>query len=130
MNLICIPSVIYIVLLSTIFHHPLSPSFTHLNLLGRLLELVVAVAVLLKVDAESDGSKLPARGVINPPPSILMGIINSRGLFFIGWLPLPLTLIVLCVAFVEVAVSVSESFVDCRDRDERNVLAVEERCCC
>lgn len=36
----------------------------------------------------------------------------------------------LCVAFavVVVAVSVSESFVDCRDSDERNVLAVEDRC--
>lgn len=101
---------------------------THLNLLGRLL-VVAVLAVLLNVDAESEGSKLPARGVIKPPPSILIGIMNSRGLFLIGWLPLPLTLIVLCVAFV-VVVSVSESLVDCRDNDDRNVFPVDERCCC
>lgn len=33
---------------------------------------------------DSDGSKLLARGVTNPPPSTAIGIINSRGLFLMG----------------------------------------------
>lgn len=95
--------------------------------MGLELAEVAVVAVLLNVDAESDGSKLPARGVIKPPPSILIGMMNSLGLFLIGWFAPP-TLIVLCVAFVVVvAVSVSESFVDCRDNDDRIVFAVDER---
>lgn len=100
--------------------------------MGRLAaDKLTDVAVLLNVDAESDGSRLPARGVINPPPSILIGIMNSRGLFLIGWFAPPLTLIVLFVALVPVvvAVSVSESLVDWRDNDPRKVLPVDERCC-
>ena len=62
---------------------PTPHSFTHPNRLGRLPEVKV-VALLLNVDADSEGSKLPALGVMSPPPSILIGMINSRGLFLIG----------------------------------------------
>lgn len=40
----------------------------------------VEVVVVL----DSDGSRLLARGCINPPPSTAMGIMNSRGLFLMG----------------------------------------------
>lgn len=62
----------------------------------------------LDVVALSEGSMLPSRGVINPPPSTAMGIMNSRGLFLIGC---DEPVIVDCDMFV-VVVSDSESFVD------------------
>lgn len=75
---------------------------------------------LLKVERleavwlDSDGSMLPSRGVMKPPPSIAIGIMNSRGLFLIGW-DEPVT--VDCDIFAVVVVSDSESLVDCRDSE-------------
>lgn len=48
------------------------------------------VELLAVVWFDSDGSRLPARGVTKPPPSTAIGMINSRGLFLIGWVPPPL----------------------------------------
>lgn len=68
-----------------------------------LLEVLVAA-----VWPESDGSMLPSRGVIKPPPSTAMGIINSRGLFLMGC---DEPVMVDCDILV-VVVSDSESLVD------------------
>lgn len=68
---------------------------------------------------ESECSELPSRGVIYPPPSTAMGIMNSRGLFLIGC-----DLAILCVidwetfvVFPVVVESDSESLVDWHDND-------------
>lgn len=84
---------------------------------GRPKRLNAVLVLLL----DSDGSKLPARGVTNPPPSTAIGIMNSRGLFLIGcdefdvcrldWAPI--------VVVDAVSDVVSESFVDWRDNIER-----------
>lgn len=60
---------------------------------------------------DSDGSRLPALGVTKPPPSTAIGIINSLGLFLIGCALLDVT------DWVCDVISVSESFVDWRDRE-------------
>lgn len=65
---------------------------------------------------ELDGSNEPALGVMNPPPSTAIGIINSRGLFLIGWDEFDVCNADACVPIVvvdAVCVSdVSESLVD------------------
>lgn len=54
----------------------------YLNFFRRLPKRLNAIDVALLLD--SDGSRLPARGVTYPPPSTAIGIMNSRGLFLIG----------------------------------------------
>lgn len=73
---------------------------------------------MLVVDADSDGSKLPARGVKKPPPSTAIGIINSRGLFLIGCDELVPPIVELEPPIEgDRIVSVSDSLVDWRDND-------------
>lgn len=78
----------------------------------------VEVVVVL----DSDGSRLLARGVTNPPPSTAIGIMNSRGLFLMGMVaPLLDTLPGSGGIWLWDAV-VSESFdslVDWREREPR-----------
>ena len=70
------------------------------------------VDLLEAVWLDSEGSMLPSRGVIKPPPSTAMGMMNSRGLFLMGWdEPVKVD----WDMFVVVD-SVSESLVDWRDR--------------
>lgn len=57
---------------------------------------------------------LPSRGVIKPPPSTAMGIMNSRGLFLMGCEE---PVIVDCDILAVEVVSDSESLVDWRDRE-------------
>lgn len=63
--------------------------------------VLVGVLVLLS------GSRLPDLGVTYPPPSTAIGIIYSLGLLRIGSGP----------AVEPSALSVSESMVDCRERE-------------
>lgn len=51
---------------------------------GRKRENVDRLDVVAEVWLDSDGSILPSRGVMNPPPSTAIGIINSLGLFLMG----------------------------------------------
>lgn len=78
---------------------------------GRIRLKVVRLDAVVWLD--SDGSMLRSRGVIKPPPSTAMGMINSRGLFLMGC-EVPVT--VDCDRLVPV-VSVSESAVDWRDSE-------------
>lgn len=78
---------------------------------GRMRLKVVRLDAVVWLD--SDGSMLRSRGVIKPPPSTAMGMINSRGLFLMGC-EVPVT--VDCDRLVPV-VSVSESAVDWRDSE-------------
>lgn len=79
-------------------------------------------AVLVVLLFDSDGSRLPARGVTNPPPSTAMGIMYSRGLFFIGCDEFDVCNDDGCVPIVVVDAicvsDVSESLVDCRDNTD------------
>lgn len=71
---------------------------------------------------ESEGSELPSRGVMYPPPSTAIGIMNSRGLFLMGcddWDTLALALALVVV--VVVVVSDSESLVDWRDNESADL---------
>lgn len=81
---------------------------------GRPLNRLNDVPVLL---FDSEGSRLPARGVTNPPPSTAIGIMNSRGLFLIGCDELDVAFDCGPIVAVDaVCVSdVSESLVDWRD---------------
>lgn len=80
---------------------------------GRKRENVARLEDVAVVWLDSDGSMLPSRGVINPPPSTAIGIINSRGLFLMGC---DEPVIVAWDIFV-VVVSDSESLVDWRDKE-------------
>lgn len=51
---------------------------------GRIRLSVDRPDVVDVVWLDSDGSILPSRGVMMPPPSIAIGIMNSLGLFLIG----------------------------------------------
>jgi len=75
----------------------------------------VNVERLLVVWLDSDGSTLRSRGVMKPPPSTAIGMINSRGLFLMGC---EVLVMVACDMFVAVVVpSDSDSTVDCRDSE-------------
>lgn len=86
----------------------------------RLPKRLNAPLVVLLLD--SDGSRLPDRGVTKPPPSTAMGIIYSRGLFLIGCDEFDICSDFSCVStgvVDAVCVSdISESLVDCRDNTD------------
>lgn len=82
-----------------------------LILLGRLIRLLMLDCVVV----DSDGSMLLGFGVSTPPPSIEIGIMNSRGDFLIGCLSDP-TVEVDCPSDCWVVVSESfDSAVDWRE---------------
>lgn len=78
---------------------------------------------MLVLSVEFDGSRLPARGVMKPPPSTAIGMMNSRGLFLIGCDELDVCSWDGCVGTVAVDVvcvsDVSDSLVDWRDNGIR-----------